>query len=354
MLQMSQAAAVAAVMLLTAACASQEKPAGPAVFYPPAPEEPRLQFLAQYSRAEDVELQSSGFARFVAGEDVERKRGLGKPYGVAWAGGRIYVCDTSHADVTVFDLDAKRLRSIDPDGVAKLVKPTQVAVAPDGFKYVTDTTTKHVLVYDASDRYVTAFGDPSAWKPVGVAATADRVYVTDVQNHRLVALDRRTGKEVLKVGERGKAPGKFYFPLAVCVGPDGDVYVADSFNWRIQRLKPDGTFVRAYGKLGPSPGDFTRLRGIAVDREGRLYAVDAAFENVQIFDPEGHLLLFFGEPGGKPGDINLPASISIDYDAAGRFRDLAAPGYDIEYVVFVTSQFGPNKVNVYGFLKKRG
>jgi hypothetical protein len=74
---------------------------------------------------------------------------------------------------------------------------------------------------------------------------------------------------------------------------------------------------------------------------------------VQIFDPEGRLLLFFGQPGASTqGELTLPAGVDIDYENVDYFQKYLAPGQQCEYLILVTSQFGPHKVNVYGFLKK--
>jgi hypothetical protein len=90
-----------------------------------------------------------------------------------------------------------------------------------------------------------------------------------------------------------------------------------------------------------------------VDREGRTYVVDAAFNNVQVFDKNTRLLLAFGALGDRRGDLMLPSGIAISYEAAKEFSQYVAPGRELEYVLAVSSQYGPNKVNVYGFLKPR-
>ena len=66
------------------------------------------------------------------------------------------------------------------------------------------------------------------------------------------------------------------------------------------------------------------------------------------------MLLFFGEPGDRRSNINLPTKVVIDYNNVALFQQYAAPEFQIEYVILVASQFGVNKVNVYGFGKMRG
>ena len=94
--------------------------------------------------------------------------------------------------------------------------------------------------------------------------------------------------------------------------------------------------------------------GIAVDREGHLYAVDAAFSNVQIFNKEARLLMFFGGSGDKPGSFLLPAKVVLDYDNLQYFQKYALPNFQIQYVILVTSQFGPRLVNVLAYGQERG
>jgi len=81
--------------------------------------------------------------------------------------------------------------------------------------------------------------------------------------------------------------------------------------------------------------------------------VDAAFENVQIFDKEGKLLLFFAEPGASPASLVLPAGIMIDYSLKDYFSPLIDPGFAIDYLVLVTSQYGERKLSIFGFGHKR-
>jgi sugar lactone lactonase YvrE len=341
-----------AIAALLVGCASSgvAKPHAVEVFYPPPPAEPRLQLLARFSDSSDIH-QDSSFKRFIAGD--EPKRSIERAQGMAWHAGSLYVCDPGVAHVVVCDLVKRELRALDPGRRRVFRKPLDIAIAPDGWKYITDTVQRRVVVYDREDRYQGTFGDPAAWRPVGIATTPDRLYVTDVANHVLVELDRKTGRELARIGRGGNGKGEFHYPVAVAVGPQGDLYVADSFNFRVQRLRPDGTFVSSIGKAGRQLGDFARPRGVAVDREGRIYALDGAFENCQIFNAEGKLLMFFGGPGSQPGAINLPGAVRVSYAAADAFRERVAAGFDIEYVVFVSSQAGLHKVNAYGFLRKR-
>jgi hypothetical protein len=78
--------------------------------------------------------------------------------------------------------------------------------------------------------------------------------------------------------------------------------------------------------------------------------VDAAFNNIQVLAPEdGGAVMAFGKLSDRPDSINMPSVIKIDYDNVEYFQRYAAEGFELEYLIFVTSQFGENKVTVFGY-----
>jgi hypothetical protein len=101
--------------------------------------------------------------------------------------------------------------------------------------------------------------------------------------------------------------------------------------------------------LGDNIDEFIRPKGIAIDNEDRIWVVDAGPEVAKIYNQQAQLLLFFGLPGNERGMMNLPTKIVLDYDNVEFFEQYAVDGANIEFLVLVTNQYGPNKVSVYGF-----
>lgn len=349
-----RAALLASVALLACATSRSVKGAAGPVFYPPLPNPPRLQHLVSFSSAADVGGPRSGFAEFIAGEDPRKAAVVRKPYGAAIHGGKVYAVDSAGGGYAVFDVANRGFGFVTGVGPGQMRHVLNMAVDADGTKYVTDTGRNQVLVFDAHDGFVRAYGVEGQFKPGDVALWRDRLYVSDLKDHRIHVLDKSTGATLFTFGRSGGKEGEFAFPTNLAVGPGGDLYVTDTMNFRVQRFTSDGKFVRTYGSLGVSPGQFSRPKGVAVDREGRVYVADAAFENVQILDPEGRPLLFFGAPGASPESINLPAAVVIDYDDVPLFQRYAAPGFKLEYLVLVVSQFGNSKLNVFGYGRMEG
>ena len=341
------------VGLLLSGCAGRDGPKPGEepeyVLIPPPPEQPRIQFLASYSKDLDVLAPLSGMRRFIVGDREGRE--LAKPYGVAIHDGQLLVCDTKLGIVAVFDLVAETLEILGEGPNGQLGKPINITVDDDGTRYVVDSELNRVMVYDADNRYVRAIGDPEAWAPTDVAILGKRLYVTDKKKGQIVLVEKMTGEELRRFDQPSEGEDNLYLPTNLALGVDGSVYVTETGGFRVLKFDDRGERVQTFGSLGKMRGQFVRPKGVAVDREGRVYVVDASTEVVQIFNADAKLMLFFGGAGNHPGGLNIPAKVVIDYDNIDLFADRVAPGFKIEYLVIVTSQFGLNKVNVFGFLE---
>lgn len=340
--------------LLTSCAAPVRKEQTGPIFYPPLPNSPRLQYLATFSSENDVGDGTGGFQTFLLGNREDAAPLVAKPYGVAMHNGAIYVVDTRGGGYGVFDLSNKKAFTIKGSGAGRMQKPINMAIDQDGSKYITDTERNQILVFDATDKFVRAYGKKDWFKPSDVAITDDKLFVSDLKNHNIQVLSKQSGDRLYSISRGGQKEGELLYPTNIEVTADGFLYVSDTGNFRIQKFTLDGKFVGNYGVVGSSPGQFARPKGIAVDRIGRRYVVDAAFENVQIISPDGELLLFFGGPGTDRDSINLPTDVEIDYDNVSLFQKYADPEFKLEYVILIASQFGINKVNVYGFGRMEG
>jgi len=323
------------------------------LFYPLPPDLPRFQFLVTFSSPLDVSSGKSGFRNFVFGGEDKEDHLVEKPYGAAIFEGAIYVVDTRGAGWAVFDLANRRSAFVRPKGGGTLKKPINITIDDDGTRYVTDTEREQVLVYDRQNRFLKAYGEPGQFKPIDVAIAGDRLYVTDVIHHSVHVLDKSTGNTLMRFGSRGSEPGEFNNPTNLALAGDDTLYVIDTINFRVQQFSLDGEFIRAFGQAGAVPGTFSRPKGISVDREGHIYVVDSAFENIQVFAQDGGALMFFGARGNERDSINMPTVVKLDYDNIAYFEKYIAPDFDVEYLVLVASQFGNNKVTVFGFGSRR-
>ena len=96
-------------------------------------------------------------------------------------------------------------------------------------------------------------------------------------------------------------PWYFSYPQDIAIGPDGSVYIADSGFCRIQKFTQDGQFITRWGRQGTGDGEFSVARGywqelpsgpngIAIDNNGNVYVADTYNHRIQKFTSDGVFL----------------------------------------------------------------
>jgi len=328
------------------------------VFFPPAPETPRLQFLKSFSGLEDFgAVKTSAFEKFVVGEP-EKVEAIKAPYGVAIFEGKLYVCDVGKRMVEIIDLRNRTFGYLTQD--RRLMNPVNIYIDDDGTKYIADPTAGFVFVFDRDNNISAMLGKDSKINPIDVVIRGSLCYVTDFASNQIIVLDKTTGREIARIGKRSDeqrqaeplmnlANGEFSLISDLALDREGNIYATDKAGARITQFDRAGVFRRTIGRLGDNINEFIRPKGIAIDNDNRIWVVDAGTEVAKIYNQQAQLLLFFGLPGNEPGMMNLPTKIVLDYDNIEYFKQYAVEGANMEFLVLVTNQYGPNKVSVYGF-----
>ncbi|MFY9488033.1 MAG: SMP-30/gluconolactonase/LRE family protein [Solirubrobacterales bacterium] len=150
-------------------------------------------------------------------------------------------------------------------------------------------------------------------QPSALARTATGEFlIVDSSNDRIVKLSS-TGQFVLEFGFPGTADGQFKFPTGVAVSPlNGDVWVADYQNNRVQRFDQSGGFLGKIGgtATGTGNGQFNGVGGITVSAAGTVYVSDTNNHRIQYFNASGTYLGQWGSSGSGDGQFNRPFGIS--------------------------------------------
>lgn len=184
------------------------KPKKQYVVYPGPPEKPRVQFLASFR---ELELESSSkqtsFDKFLFGEPEVVQSTIVKPYGVAIFEGKIYVCDVGSQAVKVIDLKTRKVSVLTKD--IRLLNPVNIFIESSGTKYVTDSESNAVYVFNRQNTLINILGKNLGMKPVDVSVYGDRCYITDVENNQIVVLNKKSGEEIMRIGKRGADHGQF-------------------------------------------------------------------------------------------------------------------------------------------------
>lgn len=206
--------------------------------------------------------------------------------------------------------------------------PYHIALDGQQNLYVTDSENSRIQKFDQDGNFLIAWGklgseDGDFNIPAGVTVAGDRVYIGDSDNHQIQIFDL-WGNFKGRFGEFGTdLPGRFWFPVGVAVDGDGYLYVADSWNNRIQKFAltwSNGNLLKAtplkvFGGPGSQPGSFDLPTGIAIDDEGKVVVCDTKNHRLQIIDPslEGTPAIL-GREGSRPGQLNLPYAVDVGPD----------------------------------------
>ena len=115
------------------------------------------------------------------------------------------------------------------------------------------------------------------------------------------------------IGGNGVALGEFNLPRGLAVDDDGNLYVADSGNHRIQQLDAATTNWTAWGSPGAADGEFNQPFGIDVDGDGNLFVADSNNNRVQRRDAlSGDWTSWGGIRGKEIGQFNGPFDVAVD------------------------------------------
>lgn len=126
--------------------------------------------------------------------------------------------------------------------------------------------------------------------------------VSDAANHVIQELDLLTGKYKATHFGPGTGPGQFNGPTDAAEAPNGDLYIGDYHNNRIQVFDKDLKFKFAFGKTGSGKGELYSPMAPRLDRKGeRLYVSDTGNNRVVVFNRNGEYLFEFGRKA-MPGE----------------------------------------------------
>jgi len=240
-----------------------------------------------------------------------------RPVGVGVAAdGRVYVVDFGNRRVSVFTNEGRYLFSFTKTADGDLINPVHLAIKGNEV-WVSERRHRTIYIFDLEGKYLRKY-EPKAkkftWTPLALAFDAQgALRVTDVGQtdlHRLVyfSID---GSPTVTVGKTGQvrsvieSPGSFLFPNGLAIAANGDVFVSDGDNRRVQVFDSEGKFVRFIDTSGVP-------RGIAIDAKQRLYVADALAHSIAVYDLAGRRLTDFGERGFGPGQFNYPNDVTID------------------------------------------
>jgi len=244
-----------------------------------------------------------------------------RTYGVAVdSKGKIYAADQAVGAIFIFDPENKdKVELIGNGKQASFALIVGLAVDDNDHFFVSDARMHRVLAFNEKHEQEASIGMDVLVRPGGIALDRENrfLYVADTGQDVIQVFDADTYKLLRHIGKPSKKhdqtdPGTFSLPECVAVDNDGNVYVTDTFNNRVEIFDADGAFVNMFGKNGDGPADLERPKGIAIDGDGHIWVVDDGQDRVKVFNTQGRLLIYMGDHGFYPGQFMGAWGIAVD------------------------------------------
>jgi DNA-binding beta-propeller fold protein YncE len=301
-----------------------------------------------YTPAASAKSKATWMDRLAGGQSDDEKFNpktypwqLVGPYGIAIdSKGLVYVADQKVGAVFIFNAETHDTQLIRNGFEAHFGWINGLAIDDDDRLFVSDGKMHHVLILNPKHEVDSQITEGLV-DPVGLAIDTNNrfLYVVDTQQDQVLVYDADTLKLLRRMGTGGKShfltgPGDFAAPQGVAVDKDGNVYVTDTLNDRVEIFDADGTFISTFGKAGDGPGYFARPKGIAIDSDGHIWVADEMQDRLQVFNKEGRLLTWVGTGHGE-----LP----------GQFKALVGLAIDKQNRVFTTEQY-PGRLQMFRYV----
>ncbi len=300
--------------------------------------------------------------------------------------GNVYIVDRMNHFIQKFDADGVFLNQWGGYGsnTGQFNIPQDICVDGDGNTYVTDSSNNRIQKFDASGQAIHTWGSPGSGNgqfqsPVGIAIDLDgNIHVADYFNSRVqkftpdgnfvkewsvsyplaltvdgennvyvIGLDvvrkyTASGVFLLQWGARGSNEGELNGAYGISVDKYSNVYVADTFNHRIQVFTKTGQFVGKWGSRGINSEQMKEPNFVAVSPvNDKIYVADTANHRIQVFkkvslDSKAKAIIVAG--GGSYQGNNLWDVTQMN--ASFAYRSLNYQGFTKESIYYLSSDAG--------------
>ncbi len=312
---------------------------------------------------------SDGIITTIAGNGIYNYSGEG-PVATSQLGGPRKVALDSSGNLYIAESNNNRIRKITPGGTVSTVagngiccysgdggpatsaqfnQPQGVAVDASGNIYISDYFNNRVRMVSPAGIITTIAGNGNyGYSGDGSAATnaqlrdpaglardaAGNIYVADSQNNVVrkfsvggnISTFAGNGSSGFSGDGNAATSAKLNNPNALAFDTAGNLYIADTNNYRVRKVSTNGTISTVAGNGNccysgdggqATNAQFSQIYGVAVDQAGNLYTADTA-NRIRVVAPNGIVTTIAGGPFGYSGDGGpaVSAAMAWPYDIA--------------------------------------
>jgi len=199
-------------------------------------------------------------------------------------------------------------------GQGEFIYPRAIDIASDGTLFIADKTGR-IQHISARGEFLGVIEMPltKAGKPTGITVGPDgNLYVADTHYHRVVVFSEE-GKLLKTFGSFGEGPGCFIYPTDIAFSDGGRIFVSEyGGNDRISVFNDKAEFLYSFGSPGSERGQFARPSALCIDnRRRRLYVADACNNRIAVYDLRGRLQGYIGSVGRAQGQLRYPYDLAL-------------------------------------------
>ena len=154
--------------------------------------------------------------------------------------GQLFVAGSRFPGILVMNTEGKVLRVISPEEDGSKVNISNITLDRTGRIYLVSEELSHIYVYEEGGKFLFKFGEKGGSsgklsRPMAAAVddNSGQIYVVDYMRHA-VSIYSRDGKYLSEFGGLGWAAGWFQYPRDIIVDSAGRIFVADTFNHRVE------------------------------------------------------------------------------------------------------------------------
>jgi len=272
--------------------------------------------------------------------------------------GTIWVTDGAYKEALAFNPEGKLINSVGKAAKERIVGLGPISSGPDESIFVGEPEMDRIRVFEADgkDEGYIPFPNPLDIEyRGGVMAVGSKA--------GFATIDPNTGKLKKLIGTAGHKADQFDTVNGLTIGPNGTIYLVDSFNNRLEAFSSNGK--RLWSVATGAPSNKVDIRGadyqvkslqtkipakmglpadICIDGKGRLVVIDAFDFSIAVFNSKnGKFLAKYGEYGSDDGQLSYPSSIA--YDPARDWFAIADTGNNRVQIVRIPGSGNPNALS---------